>query len=105
MVRGIALLSQSTALLHTETVLLVCNDQAEPGEDRTLRNQGVGADYQGDITRSQCFPDMFFFGFLHGAGQECTADAKRFQERREGAKMLLRQYFCRSHEGALLPVD
>ena len=91
-------------LAHAEAVLFIGDHQSQVMEHGTVRQQGVGTHRQIDFAGSKLLPNQPLFLGGHGAGEQRHTDAHRLKNMTEGLKMLLRQNFRGSHQGALLSV-
>ena len=89
------------ALIDTETVLLVGDDETEVLILHIGREQGVRADDEGKLAGAERFVQgAALFGLGRGCEQR-AGDAEGREQRRERAVVLLGEDLGRRHEGAL----
>ena len=99
---GAPLVAQRQALVHAEAVLLVDDDQPQPGELDLLLEQGVGADGHRRFARPDRLQGL---GTLAAAAFPCMPydiDSQGRQPLPETAVMLLCQQLGRRHQGRLV---
>ena len=85
-------------------MLLIGNHQSQIQKPGGVRQQGVGAHNDRNLSGSQPLPDFFFLLDGHGAGQQIHGNIQRPEELFQAGAVLLSQDFRGGHERGLLAV-
>ena len=99
------LCTQAAALVHTEAVLLIRNNQPQVGKHGALGDQGVGSHHNVGLSRGQCFPGCPLFLLGLGTVEQHRVHTQRSKELAQGFIVLLCQNFRRGHKGRLETVQ
>ena len=79
---GRGLFGQRRPLIHAEAVLLVGNDQPQPGVLHILGQQGVGTDAQVDAAAGQTGQNLPALLGAGGAGEQGAVQPEAGEQRR-----------------------
>ena len=96
-----ALVPEGQSLVDPEAVLFIDDDQAKPGKDDFLLEEGVGARYEGgtslrDLGEGRPPPGLSLF-----AADPDDGHTEGFKPALEGPAMLIGEEFRGAHEGDL----
>ena len=97
-----AFLLQFQALIDPETMLFVDNDQRKPREPDALLEQGMGADDDPGVARSDLFENLLTGGTGHRSGEQADLDIQGAQPAGDRLVLLFGQQFGGHHYGGLI---
>ena len=101
----IAFLAQGIALLHTETMLLIDDDQSEFLECHIVLNKGVCADRDHCLSSFQRSTIGGTFTCAHATSQEYCADAEWLKHCADTTGVLFGQEFSGGHDCTLEAIE
>ena len=98
-----ALALERITLTHTETMLLINDNEAEAPELHRIFDKGVGTDNAVDRAIGKTGEHRVLLTLLHLPGEQGCLHAKRCKSPLGASEMLTRQNLCRRHQSRLVP--